>query len=349
MIKSLSILNFQSHKSSKLIFDKGVNVIVGSSDSGKSAIIRALLKLVRNRPIGDSFRSNWGGDTIITGEFDDNTVSFEMRDGSKNAYRLNKLPPFQALKTDVPEEIQKAININEVNFQQQLDAPYLLSSTPGEVARHFNKITHLDKIDKSISSIKKWTSTLSSTLESKVKEQEKQKVKLKTFDYLEEMQTEVEELEQLEIDIAVKQKSFNTLNKLILDFQYNELQIQTQSHILEIEQELEKLIKLDEKIDGSVTDFNALENLLKDLNDNQKTIDEYTVYLSIENTVSDLLKIDNEIELKSTEYNKLQKLVVSLKTISSNIEQAERRYNTLHKELEEKTPNKCPFCKGDLK
>jgi len=56
MIKYLQIQNFQSHKDSLLEFDPGVNVIVGSSDSGKTAVIRALRWLVWNRPSGDAFR-----------------------------------------------------------------------------------------------------------------------------------------------------------------------------------------------------------------------------------------------------------------------------------------------------
>ena len=65
MIQSLALKNFQSHKDTLIKFDPGVNVIVGSTDSGKSAIIRALRWLVWNRPIGDKMRSNWGGETEV--------------------------------------------------------------------------------------------------------------------------------------------------------------------------------------------------------------------------------------------------------------------------------------------
>jgi len=42
MINSLTIQNFQSHKNTTLEFDNGINIIIGQSDSGKTAIIRAL-------------------------------------------------------------------------------------------------------------------------------------------------------------------------------------------------------------------------------------------------------------------------------------------------------------------
>ena len=63
MLSCLSIENFQSHEHSFLEFSKGINVITGSSDSGKTAILRALYWIIWNRPQGDSFKSWWGGDT----------------------------------------------------------------------------------------------------------------------------------------------------------------------------------------------------------------------------------------------------------------------------------------------
>ena len=38
----IEIVNFQSHANTKLNFDEGVNVIIGPSDSGKTAVIRAM-------------------------------------------------------------------------------------------------------------------------------------------------------------------------------------------------------------------------------------------------------------------------------------------------------------------
>ena len=65
MIKQLNIHNFQSHEDSSLNFTEGVNVIIGASDSGKSAIIRALKFVVYNSPSGSDMRSWWGGETSV--------------------------------------------------------------------------------------------------------------------------------------------------------------------------------------------------------------------------------------------------------------------------------------------
>ena len=150
MFKSLELKNFQSHKDTRLDFGPGVNVIIGTSDSGKSSIFRGLRWLMYNRPLGDSFCSHWAKKeaTSITLEMDNNTIT-RSRENNKQKYLLDGLE-LTAFKTDVPDEVSQALNIDSVNFEQQFDRPFLLDNSPGEVAQYFNKIAHLEKIDLSL-------------------------------------------------------------------------------------------------------------------------------------------------------------------------------------------------------
>ena len=121
MINKLSIANYQSHKHSILNFHSGVNVIVGTSDSGKSGVVRALRFATSNTPRGDAFRSHWGGETAVEIECSDCSV-LRTKTNSENVYLLNDKTDFRAFGTEVPEEISKALNIDEaVNLQKQID------------------------------------------------------------------------------------------------------------------------------------------------------------------------------------------------------------------------------------
>ncbi len=144
MLQKIEINNFQSHKNSVLEFDKGVNIIVGTSDSGKSSIMRAINKVLRNRPLGDGFCSYWGGKTSILLQTEN--VEIEWTKSNPDAYRLNDTE-FKAFGTDVPEEIKQELNMDLVNIQNQHDSSFLISKSPGEVAQHFNKIAHLENIN----------------------------------------------------------------------------------------------------------------------------------------------------------------------------------------------------------
>lgn len=148
MIEKLTLKNFQSHKHSELEFAPGLNAIIGQSDSGKSALLRALRWIVTNRPSGDAFRSDWGGDTEATVQMAEGSIT-RYKNDSGNGYLLEG-SKFQAIGTGVPDEIINTLAIDDVNIQQQLDRPFLLDDSPGEVAQHFNRVARLDKIDTSI-------------------------------------------------------------------------------------------------------------------------------------------------------------------------------------------------------
>ena len=119
MIKSVEIQNFQSHKKTVLKFDSGVNVIIGKSDVGKSAIIRALKWCIFNTPRGDGFRSSFGGDTSVKITLDDGQTIERIRTNTQNKYILNSESEFNALNGKVPEEIENILKFTNVNLQNQ--------------------------------------------------------------------------------------------------------------------------------------------------------------------------------------------------------------------------------------
>ena len=89
MIKSIHLKNFQSHKDTLIEFDQGVNVIVGQSDVGKSAILRAIAWVCTNKPSGDEFISSWADSTSIKIKTDNCTVIREKGKGV-NQYILKQ-------------------------------------------------------------------------------------------------------------------------------------------------------------------------------------------------------------------------------------------------------------------
>ncbi len=124
MLKNVKLKNFQSHIDTEINLDKGVNCIVGSSDSGKSSIVRALKWLILNRPQGDAFKNN------ETKPKD--TVSIECngiirkKNKKENSYVLNN-ETLKAIKTDVPQEIQNCLLVLYLLFFLQSGLERFLS------------------------------------------------------------------------------------------------------------------------------------------------------------------------------------------------------------------------------
>ena len=147
MIESVNLTGFQSHKSTRLDFDNGVNVVIGKSDCGKSAIIRALRLVLENKPRGDSFLNHDCKDMTVSMKI--NGTGITRGQGSENTYTAGK-EKFTAFGQSVPEPIVAATKFHDVNAQFQLDSPFLLSMTPGEAGQYLNSIMNLDIIDQTV-------------------------------------------------------------------------------------------------------------------------------------------------------------------------------------------------------
>lgn len=147
MLKSLLIKNFQKHKKFKLNFGR-VTTIVGPSDKGKSALIRALVWVMTNKPGGTDFISH-GADTAGAKlEFDNSSVS-RKKGKAGNTYSLDG-EVFKAFGHHTPKEVAEPLNIRDINLQQQHDSPFWFSLSSGEVSKRLNQLVDLTLMDNSV-------------------------------------------------------------------------------------------------------------------------------------------------------------------------------------------------------
>ena len=244
----VNITNFQSHKESELEFTDGVNVIIGPSDAGKSAIFRAIYWVITNRPLGDSFRSYWGGDTRVDLHFDDVIIS-RLKGDSDNQYIITNESPLvlKAFGTDTPEVV-KLLSLDDINIQSQIDPPFLLANTPGEVAQMLNKAASIDDIDKAMSNLKSYyneTKRSKTYLEKQIADMEEE---LKQYDNLPRLEQLVEELERIENEAEVYTRQYSNLEFLV-DKIYN------------VQEELTKFRDVDKYLSILNTAFNTLDEL----------------------------------------------------------------------------------------
>jgi len=262
MIKSLEISNFQSHKHSVLEFDPGVNVIIGATDSGKSAIIRAMKWVVWNRPLGDAMRSSWGGETRVKVNIDDTSI-YRLKDKT-DLYRLGGTE-FHAFATNVPEEIEQALNLTEINLQQQLDSPFLLSNSPGEVAKHFNKIAHLDQIDSGLANIQKWLREIEREITSDEQREIQLTEDLEKFSDLDKFEVEVEVLERFQASMISLVNQKRSLISLITELEAVNSQITEQKEILKAAPLLDQILGWIEMRDAEENTLSKLQKLIESI------------------------------------------------------------------------------------
>ena len=216
MLQTIQIHNFQSHENSQLDLSPGINTLVGDSDCGKSAVMRAILWAITNSPQGDAYVSDWtktpkgkqmsGAATYVA--IDTNTQKgrgkfsvvrkrspefngYEVFDGSDNTQ-------FEALRTDVPREVSQCFNIGPVNIQRQMDPPFLIASTPGEAARFINQLVNLTDIDEAQTEINSLGRSCSADLRAATASLEKAEDLVKGMEWVDRLQELAESLAGLE-------------------------------------------------------------------------------------------------------------------------------------------------------
>lgn len=148
----LKVENFQSL--AKVDLELGpFTVLVGPSNSGKSAALRALKAVARNVNSPSAVRVGKSTFNAIL-DFDNCSVSIE-RGKSQSTYRL-VLPDgseetYTKAGRAVPEDIQKALALPvpdgpDLVFSSQIDPPFLLNDTGSAVAKVLGDLTNVSKL-----------------------------------------------------------------------------------------------------------------------------------------------------------------------------------------------------------
>lgn len=262
MIKSVTISNFESHKETIIKFLKGINFIVGQSDSGKSTILRALNWVINNRPGGDDFRSHWGGDTAVALKIKNKQV---VRGKTKvgNVYTITGIKdPLRSFGQTVPDDIQKALNFSSLNIVEQISSPFLLTMSGGEVAKYLNNIAQLSKIDSAQSNINKTLRDEQHDLASTKLELKQAEEDLAEYDWVDEAEGKLVELEALQTSIFRKNSRRQSLQGYLNSLEAIDKQIAEVKEITQYEGEVNKLIKKRKKLNTKIKRKQVLANML---------------------------------------------------------------------------------------
>lgn len=138
----------------------------GDSNHGKTAVLRALFWVMYNEPQGTDYVSYWAykqlknGIKFLDGEYTEVVVFVDghaivrHRDNEFNGYIVDGTK-YEALHGGVPPEVTAILNLSDTSVQKQLDAPFLLSMTPGEAAQYLNKLANLEDVSGILATAKK--------------------------------------------------------------------------------------------------------------------------------------------------------------------------------------------------
>ncbi|PGQ88218.1 AAA family ATPase [Priestia megaterium] len=209
-IKEVEVVNFQSIKQLKVKLVNGTNAFVGESNSGKTALIRAIRWCLRNKPNGDYFITKGQKEAMVKIKLSNDKTIERRKGGGVNFYRVfykdELVGEYTGFGTSVPPEVVEAHGVVPIagdiyfQFSEQLESAFLLSLRPSKRAEVLGNLEELERIDSALSGInddirqhtksqkelKKSNKLLTKEIKTLQSETDRVKVKIETLKLLKE-------------------------------------------------------------------------------------------------------------------------------------------------------------------
>jgi len=227
--ESITLQNFQAHTKLTVEFGKGITTIVGATDQGKSAVLRALRWVCLNDLSGTDFVKEGERQakvtlTVVDESGRQTTVRrTKSKDGSLNTYHLNG-EEFKSFGTGVPTEIRKVLQLDEINFQSQHDSPFWFNDTAGEVSRKLNSVIDLTIIDTTLSKVGGQVREKQERLKITKERLEKTVSELKTLEPDKSRIDDFKTLNQHRKELAAKEETLHQLETVVEGISANQVE-----------------------------------------------------------------------------------------------------------------------------
>lgn len=347
MIESVEIRNFQSHEHTVLEFVPGTNVIIGLSDAGKSAVFRAINWVLSNRPLGDAYRSEWGGDTHVILRLSDGNVVERFRSASSNEYRVNG-EILKAFGSDPPDAVLEVLRMDSANIQAQGAPPFLLSASPGEAARMLNKAASLDEIDKTIANLRKSLQETNRQLEYNTKQKERLEEELKEYDDLPDFEERVKALEDMDQEYREQKGTTDILSRLVTHGILVTTNLAKLDHVPTLVERCTEVTKQYQDCIDRKSQLLELKRLVRRIRSTQEGLDRTKV---IDTAIHALVTVETTLtqyqEVQTT-VDRLERLILQVEELTPRIDKLDRTIDLIEDEYHKISPETCPLCGGKM-
>ena len=291
-IKLIELQNFQSH--AKTIIEPAgpgfLTVVTGPSDSGKTAIIRALKWLLYNQPQGAEFTRTGASMVRVAVAYAGGVTVVRERTASTNRYKIlqpgtEKPQVFEGFGSSVPLEVQEVTGIRPIkiadqelllNLSEQLDPPFLgqkSTTAPGR-AKILGKLAGTEEIDVAGAGVGKdlyRRGQDEKRLASEIEELEK---RIGEFAWIEELGERIAALENLAARIKEQRELLVTLEQKRAELLRIQAEMNAAQKILELWAVLPRVEVAVKKAEAAAVRCKALKTLGVKLTDIQYGIEE---------------------------------------------------------------------------
>lgn len=282
-ITNIEINNFQSHKNTRMDFINGLNVIVGPSDQGKTAIIRSIKWVLYNEPLGDFFIKHGENEASVILTFNTGEKVKRLRSSSKNLYiyisENGNEEIYEGFGTHTPIDIVEKLNIRKINLDnkesssinigEQLEGPFLISQKNSTKANAIGRLVGVHVVDKAVQNTIRDTRGHNIKKNSLSEDIDALELKSSQYDYLNSLENQIVKLETIEEAITYKENILTKLTGIRKKYNDNIKETKKYSDIASKLSEVNIIIRYLSDLDNmlhKIKRLNKLKNKLLEVN-----------------------------------------------------------------------------------
>lgn len=260
--------NFQSHDHTEIDLDvDSLIALLGESDQGKSAVLRAIKWVLYNEPKGTDFIRQGESTCYATLIFSNgNKLTRQKTNSSSGFYetydaKTGATQKYTGFSHTIPMEVFNIHQMPKVhigkeqvsfNIAEQLDGPFMLSQSASDRASIIGKITGVQVVDNAIQNVSKDISNIQKDIKSVERDLQDNDKELSQFSDIEQMKNDISMGELILDGIDATNNSINNYETLQNDIDSFNINLATESYNYKKFSNLdgiEKLIQLMEEED----------------------------------------------------------------------------------------------------
>jgi DNA repair ATPase RecN len=255
VLKEIHISNYQGHRNTNIKLSSGITGIIGTSLNGKTAIIRAIKQAVTNRPLGFRFQSDFADEdepTSIQLVFDNATVNW-VKTTKELTYSIEEngqTETFNKCGCNIPDIIKNKMNIEDINFQDQLASHFLITSSGGQIAKTISQVTQADKIMLWIKDIATQLSMLKTNKKILKGDIEKIDAKLITFKGMKRADRIISKIEKLQMQQIQIESEHRKIEDFLIQVEKINRKIQAHKKYLRAKPYIKRIERLEHQLEA---------------------------------------------------------------------------------------------------
>jgi exonuclease SbcC len=207
-IVKVRIENFQSHEDTEFELSPGINLLVGSSDAGKSAVLRAINLAYHNQPRGNDFIRQGCDEARVHIWWNDGCYLCRIKGEHRNAVLIKDKDGFEEgyerIGATLPPEVLAVLGnppIDEesgpIAYADQHQPLFLVTLSSSELPRTISRLTGIDDFEEAAELLNKKANTANRQIKDSTKRIENYNEQLKTYDSLDAQLNHMDKMEHL--------------------------------------------------------------------------------------------------------------------------------------------------------